>query len=225
MSFKIAFISQTGDCGKSALAFSLALETLRKGKNAKIIDLDKEHTTTSEWASDRERYDITPLVSVQRVSSALEAIDAEEDNFLTIYDCPSRANEATAKIADHVDLVVIPTPTSIKSMTLHIDLIRRLLTHVEAHKIAVLFSRVKTDSQHVIGLNFMENPDIDVKNGLDLKQAGVSIFENYIKDMTGYEIALNNAYGLTDTSHLNLNQSAKHAMNEIMLKLVINHNQ
>lgn len=219
MSYKVALTSQTGDCGKSAIAFTLALEAYKNKKHSKIIDLDKEHKTCSLWKDDREHLNIRPKINVVSVLSAQEAIDIDESDFLTIYDCPSRASEAIIHISKHVDLVVIPTPPNKKSILLHLWMIAKLINHIPASKISILFTRVKTPSELSKARHLIKSSDIE---GRTLSEIGIKILDSHIKEKTGYGIALNNSYWLTDTSYLPLNFDAKEAILEIMSTLIYN---
>jgi hypothetical protein len=136
------------------------LEALKNKKDAHIIDLDREHQTCALWQQDRQNFGIKPDIQVTSVLSAQEAIEADQSDFLTVYDCPSRASEAIVRIAGHVDLIVIPTPPNKKSVLLHLAMIARLLDHVPAQKISILFTRVKTVSEMVRARNLIENSDI-----------------------------------------------------------------
>ena len=221
MSYKITIVSQTGDCGKSALAFTLALESQKNRCAARIYDLDIEHQTCLDWQRDRQNFGIKPSIEVVGASSAQKAIDGEPGEFLTIYDCPSRATRTIEKIVQHVDLVIIPTPPSKKSIVLHIGLVAKLLKYISADKMAILLTRVKTENEEAMARTLFEISEINENAFGDY---GVEIFNSHISEKTGYGIALNNGYGLTDTSYLSLNLSAREVVLEIMSKLIFNHN-
>jgi len=223
MSYKIAVISQTGDCGKSAISLTLALEALKSKREVKIIDLDKEHQSCIHWKNDRELFEVKPALDVTLADNGAEAIEADEGAFATIFDCPSRATELTPKIAAHVDLVVIPTPPNQKSIREHLKLVAMLLKKkIPAHKISIMLTRVKTESEEDNARHILNNSDIA---GQTLEELGVKIYDASIFDKAGYSAALDRSEGLTDTYYKSLNSEAKIAINEIMFQALENYNK
>ena len=104
----IAFVSQSGNVMKSTLATAMALEAVHNDLKVKLADLDNEHRTIEEWIAQRAEYGIEPMFDYFTPNSADEALKGFSDENLCIIDAPSRATEATLKIAAKADLVVQP---------------------------------------------------------------------------------------------------------------------
>lgn len=93
---------------KSTLATAMALEAVHNGLSVKVADLDNEHRTVEEWIEQRRQFGIEPVFDYFTPNSADEALNGFSDENLCIIDAPSRATEATLKIAEKADLVVQP---------------------------------------------------------------------------------------------------------------------
>jgi len=104
----IAFVSQSGNVMKSTLATAMALEAVHNDLKVKVADLDNEHRTIEEWALQRAEYGIEPGFDYFLPNSADEALKGFNNENLCIIDAPSRATEATLKVASKADLVVQP---------------------------------------------------------------------------------------------------------------------
>jgi cellulose biosynthesis protein BcsQ len=104
----IAFVSQSGNVMKSTLATAMALEAVHNGLSVKVADLDNEHRTVEEWIEQRRQFGIEPVFDYFAPNSADEALNGFNEENLCIIDAPSRATEATLKIAEKADLVVQP---------------------------------------------------------------------------------------------------------------------
>jgi cellulose biosynthesis protein BcsQ len=104
----IAFVSQSGNVMKSTLVTAMALEAVHNDLKVKVADLDNEHCTIVEWVSQRLEYGIEPVFDYFSPNSAGEVLKGFSDESLCIIDAPSRATEATLKIASKANLVVQP---------------------------------------------------------------------------------------------------------------------
>lgn len=104
----IAFVSQSGNVMKSTLATAMGLEAVHNGINVAVADLDTEHRTIDGWITQRKEYGIEPVFPHFTSNHADEALSGFNDQTLGIIDAPSRATEATVKIAKQADLVIQP---------------------------------------------------------------------------------------------------------------------
>jgi hypothetical protein len=64
MATVVAFVSQKGGVGKSTLARARATSAVRAGLAVKTVDLDSEQATITVWAQTRDRYRVSPAITV-----------------------------------------------------------------------------------------------------------------------------------------------------------------
>ena len=102
----IAFVSQKGGVGKSALARALVREAANNGLKAKLADLDTQQTTSVDWHRSRLQGEIKPDVAVEAFSTAEQALQVAAHFDLLILDGPARTSRGTLAIARLADLVV-----------------------------------------------------------------------------------------------------------------------
>lgn len=116
MGYKIAVVSQKGGVYKSTISRALATAYASAGWNVKIADLDISQSTSFTWLQRRLANKYTPVVAVETfgtVASALKVADAYD---LMVFDGAPHATKATAEIARHADLVILPTGLSIDDL-------------------------------------------------------------------------------------------------------------
>ena len=100
----IAFVSQKGGVGKSALARALVREAANNGLKAKVADLDTQQTTSVDWHRSRLQGGIKPDVAVEAFSTAEQALQVADHFDLLILDGPARTSRGTLAIARLADL-------------------------------------------------------------------------------------------------------------------------
>ncbi|MHC0449681.1 MAG: hypothetical protein ACRY3E_06385 [Candidatus Lariskella arthropodorum] len=124
---KIAFISQSDNVMKSTLA-ATALEAVKSGLDVAVADLDIEPRTITSWMKQMEEYNISPLVKVYPVASAVEAIGVlVRSGYVSLMHLVWRATSATVEIASACDLIIQPTTPSKKDLDLAIGIFMQLL--------------------------------------------------------------------------------------------------
>jgi chromosome partitioning protein len=69
----IAFVSQKGGVGKSALARLLAVGAINRGRKALLADFDLDQLTCVEWGALRMRSNIEPEVDARAFKSLKKA--------------------------------------------------------------------------------------------------------------------------------------------------------
>ncbi len=104
----ITFVSQSGNVMKSTLATAMSLEAVHNDLSVKVADLDNEHRTIEDWIAQRNDYGIQPVFEYFTPNNADEALKGFDDENLCIIDAPSRATEATYRIAAKSDLIIQP---------------------------------------------------------------------------------------------------------------------
>lgn len=104
---KIAFLSQKGGSGKTTLAVHTAVVAQELGERVVIVDTDIQQSATS-WGESRQ--DGSPMVATASAIELDAVFDAASDEgmSLAIVDTAPHAAPDAARVANHVDLVVIP---------------------------------------------------------------------------------------------------------------------
>jgi chromosome partitioning protein len=120
-----------GGVGKSVLSQSLAVEALKEGRRAAIIDTDPQKSTV-EWSQDRAAADIVaPIVmapGVKGVKGALADLQKAGAEVVVI-DTPPRATpalNASLEVATSAIMVTRPNKSDLSALTETWDVIQRL---------------------------------------------------------------------------------------------------
>jgi chromosome partitioning protein len=203
----IAFVSQKGGVGKSALARSLAVEASRAGISVKIADLDTQQKTAVDWNGRRLEAGIEPVVEVQMFGTAAQAIQAASDFDLLIIDGPARFSKATAEIAKAADLVVQPTGGTLDDMLPGVREFHALLkAGVPAKRLAFALTKVPSD---VIEREAREY----------LEAAGYAVLGGSLLFKAAYGKALDVGRAVTETSYVTLNDQALTLINALVARI------
>lgn len=203
----IAFVSQKGGVGKSALARSLAVEAVRAGISVKIADLDTQQKTSVDWNCRRLAAGIEPVVEVQAFATAAQAIRAAQSFDLLIIDGPARTSQATAEIAKASDLVVQPTGGTLDDMLPGVREFHALVkAGVPATRLAFALTKVPSEVIEREAREYLET-------------SGYSVLSGSLIFKATYGKALDVGRAVTETSHVNLNDQALTLINALVARI------
>jgi len=202
----VSFVSQKGGVGKSTLARAVAREAATNGWSVKIADLDTQQGTVAEWHRLRLANELEPVGSVEVVAKASTAIAMADDYDLLVLDGGARASEATALIAKHADLVVLPTGASRDDLIPAVRLAHELRkAKIPASKLAFALVRVTTKTEIEEAREF-------------ILEAGYSVLDGCLFEKPGYRQAQNEGLTVTETRFPSLNIKA-----DELLQSLVNH--
>lgn len=109
MPLVIAFVSQKGGVGKSALARSVAVALSRAKLKVLLGDCDAQQQTTLKWSEVRAQNEKTPVIAVSSAESSRELLAQGASYDVVILDMPGRADRETLEAAKASHLIVHPT--------------------------------------------------------------------------------------------------------------------
>ena len=186
----IAFVSQKGGVGKSALARALVREASNNGLKAKVADLDTQQTTSVDWHRSRLQGGIKPDVAVEAFATAEQALQVADHFDLLILDGPARTSRGTLAIARLADLVVQPTGASA-------DDLRHALVQagIPIAKLVFALNRIGTEAEEAEARAY-------------INEAGYGVLEGCLSERPAYRKAMNVGRAITETSYAGLNAKA-----------------
>lgn len=140
----IGVVSQKGGVGKSTVARAIATTYAAAEWNVKIADLDINQSTSFTWLQRRLSRGITPVVAVETFGTVGQAIKIAGTYDLMVLDGAPHATRATAEIAQHSDLTVLPTGLSLDDLEPTVILANTLVNEhdIPIQRIAIALSRV-----------------------------------------------------------------------------------
>jgi chromosome partitioning protein len=192
----IAFVSQKGGVGKSALSRAVAREAAAGGLQVKIADLDTMQGTSVDWNFKRLHNGLEPAIAVQAYASAEQAIADAKQFDLFIIDGPARASKSTLEIARVADLVVQPTGASDDDLRPAVKTFHALV------QAGIPRSRL------VFALNHMATPAEEAEARSYIAEAGYSVLDGSLPERPAYRKAMNTGRSVTETSFRSLNAAA-----------------
>lgn len=202
----VSFVAQKGGVGKSTLARAVAREAATNGWSVKIADLDTQQGTVAEWHRLRLANEHEPVGSVEVIAKASTAIAMADDYDLLVLDGGARASEATALIAKHADLVVLPTGASRDDLIPAIRLAHELRkAKIPTSKLAFALVRVTTKTEIEEAREFV-------------REAGYSVLDGCLFEKPAYRQAQNEGLTVTETRFPSLNVKA-----DELLQSLVNH--
>jgi len=110
---RIVLVQQKGGASKSTLCVHLAVAAQRAGYKTAIIDTDPQGSASAVWGE--ARGDVAPPVAAVLAAEMKDALEAAaEDGFQVVFiDTPPHTAPAIERIAQNVDLAVVPVQPSI----------------------------------------------------------------------------------------------------------------
>jgi cellulose biosynthesis protein BcsQ len=216
---KIGFISQSGNVAKTSLAYATAIECENNKIATLACDLDVEHRTLTEFHEGRNDMGLSVNFDLVKASNATEALNASGDEQIFIIDCPSRATEATIKVAQGVDLVVQPTSTNKKDLDLAIKTAQQLVASgVSAKKLLFVITRASTQARIREATEYLRFAEIEP--GVQSEDQSFTILATAIYEKPSYETAMNDGFSMLETQYDSLNTTARSVVNEILTQLL-----
>jgi chromosome partitioning protein len=192
----IAFVSQKGGVGKSALARALVREAANNGLKAKVADLDTQQTTSVDWQRSRLQAGIKPDVAVEAFATADQALKIAAHFDLLILDGPARTSRGTLTIARIADLVVQPTGASVDDLRPAVREFHALAqAGIPRTKLAFALNRIGTEAEEAEARAY-------------LIEAGYAVLAGCLQERPAYRKAMNVGRAITETSYAGLNAKA-----------------
>lgn len=207
MTAVVAFVSQKGGVGKSALARTLAREATLAGLTVKLADLDVQQGTCTDWNRDRNAAGIEPAISVESYRSATAALAARNQVDLLILDGPARTSAATLEIARIADVVVQPSGPSADDLRPVVRTWRELTgTGIPPSRLVVALNCLGSDAEEADARSFLERAD-------------VVALTHALPERVAYRQALNGGRAMTETRYPALNKLASSLIQDIIQKV------
>ena len=203
----VAFVSQKGGVGKSALARTLAREATRAGLTVKLADLDVQQGTCTDWNRDRNAQGLEPAISVESYRNATAALAIREQVDLLILDGPARTSAATLEIARVADVVVQPSGPSADDLRPIVGTWRELVTAgISTSRLTVALNSLGSEAEEADARSFLASADV-----LTLSHA--------LPERIAYRQALNAGRAMTETRYPALNKLASILIQDIIHKV------
>lgn len=203
----IALVSQKGGVAKSTISRAMATEAARNGFTAHIADLDAQQFTSTEWASLRARWSVTPTVTATTYGTLKQAIDGMPKCDFLILDGPARTSAGTLEIAKLADLVIQPTGAGRDDLDPAIRAFHELVAkRIPATKLVMVLSRILGDSEAVEARRYITD-------------AGYTVAQGYLMERISYRSAQNQGRAITETDYDSLNEKARELMNNLVALL------
>lgn len=208
MGYVVSFIAQKGGVGKSTLARALAREANCNGWSVKVADLDTQQGTVADWHKVRLHHDREPVGSVEVIGKVANALKDADNYDLLVLDAAARASAATADLARHSDLAVIPTCASRDDLLPAIRLANELRKEgISTQKIAMALTRVTTEAEIAEAREF-------------IAEAGYTALDGCLYEKPAYRQAQNEGLAVTETRYKSLNEKAEALIQSLVNQIV-----
>src|SRR5262245_51944240 len=196
MTTVIAFVSQKGGVGKSALARALARGAANNGLKVKIADLDTQQGTCIDWHRTRLHAGIRPAVAAEAFATAAQALRIADHYDLLIIDGPARTSSGTLDIARVADLVVQPSGASVDDLKPAVREFHALSqAGIPKDKLVFVLNRIGTTTEETEARAY-------------IAEAGYAVLDGCLPERPAYRKAQNIGRAITETSFRNLNNTA-----------------
>ena len=200
----IAFVSQKGGVGKSALARTLAREAVAAGLSVKLADLDVQQGTCTDWNRDRNAQSLEPAISVESYRNATAALSVREQVDLLILDGPARTSAATLEIARLADVLVQPSGPSADDLRPVVRTWRELIgAGIPTDRLAVALNCLGSDAEEADARGFLQT-------------AGAVALGHALPERIAYRQALNGGRAMTETRYPALNKLASSMIQDVI---------
>jgi len=200
----VAFVSQKGGVGKSTLSRGFATSASKNSYSVKMVDLDTQQGTVSEWHRNRLNNGYDSIGSVEVFAKASEAVKHSNEYDFTVIDGAARASSATLSIAKCADLVVIPSCVSTDDLLPAVKLAHELKKNgIPRENIALALTRVSTQSEIEDAREYIE-------------QAGYTVVDGYLPEKASYRLAQNEGLSIIETRYETMNEKANHLIGSII---------
>jgi chromosome partitioning protein len=204
--FVIACLSQKGGVGKSTIARLVARTYASAGWSVKICDFNTRQLTAVDWVALRMDAKIEPAIDAQPMAGVKKFKNEPYD--LLVIDGAPDSDLSSLDAARVANLVIIPTGLTVDDLKPQMAFAYELMAKgIERAKILFVLNKT-TDSEAAV----REATAL-------LKGQGFSVAETDLSTKTGYQIAQNVGYAVSETKFPSLNDRAEALANEIVTKM------
>jgi chromosome partitioning protein len=203
----VAFVSQKGGVGKSAMARALAVVAVNAKVKVALGDLDPQQQTLVRWNATRKEHRVSPSLSVEAFPGIDEALARTGDVELLILDSAGRVTNETLGLAQRVDLVVQPTGPSVDDLHPSV-LVFHALTQLMIPHQRLVFALSRT---------LLTEEETAARDCLRL--TGYEVLPGCIPERVAYRHALNCGRAPSETSDASLNTRVDALMYALLEKL------
>ena len=204
MAIVVAFVSQKGGVGKSALARALAVTAARARWRVRLVDLDPLQRTLVLWEQRRRHNKVVPAIEVDAGDDFRKAIATADQDSLVILDTPGQVSQQIQEIAHCAHVIVQPTgPTQ---DDLHpAALVFHALTRVGVPRERLVFALCRTLSRKEVRVAYQ-----------NLMTSGFAALPASIPEHLVYREAHDEGRALTETRKESLNRTALALLNPLL---------
>ena len=203
----VAFVSQKGGVGKSALSRGFACEAAKNGLSVKIADLDTQQGTCVDWNRTRLEKGIEPVIAVEAFATAAQALRVAGQYDLLIIDGPARASAGTLEIAKVANLVVQPSGASNDDLRPAVKEFHALIkAGIPKDRLVFALSRIGTPAEEEAARAYIE-------------EAGYAVLDGCLFERPAYRQAHNGGRSVTETYYKNLNEQADALIQSLIDKI------
>lgn len=210
MLHRIGVVSQKGGVGKSTLAREIARQFASNGWRVKIADLDTKQTTSCDWNAVRREHGIEPDISVEAYRDPSQ-VKGLSDFDLLVFDGKPHSDVETRRIAELVDMVVIPTGGTRDDLTPQIRLAYELEDIAKVPKDRIIFV--------LNNVMAVESHEVETARTA-IKAAGYDVVSQPIPRRVAYQNAQNVGRSLSEVTHPGLAEAASKAVQEIVDRMM-----
>lgn len=206
---RIACLSQKGGVGKSSLVRLLATEFVKADWAVRVVDMDIRQTTTSNWTIMREGAGLA-IAPVTVANTPREALAVDGCDVVVIDGKPFSDLDAL-KIAASVDLVLLPTATSLDDLDPQIILANDMVANgvPKENILFVIYSFITSGGG---------GSEVDLAKKY-IGKAGYQVADNAIGARLSYVNALNIGLSLSEVTHKGCRRAAERLSEEIYGKV------